>query len=595
MDNMDNIDNIDIIDNINNNTRQLPIRTSPQKSGKRKAPEALDRPSVNVSAGNRNVNTQATIEEPGSGADILKTFPKHKAKFDSALPHTYGDVSDVNNHVQYSDSKAPRTDINAEFFAIPDTGARQRPLRRRQQRRPSREKFTTSLLPPPAYVYVRTNDPNFNIFSDGILRFGDLCFLLADALPLSDLLSLYSISVQFHQTVNQRFTTMIFNQARAICHDAAIAFPWRCYKQFTRPDPVNRIPHPKKEKAMQGIPRDVPSFKWVFFCLFRQKVAQEIMAIMAEDGVPLLPACRMAILRVWFLMDLPDNGRRISIVHDRNWYSNDILYYAMMFFIKLDMRFNEPLSRKCVQGTKNMLLSQPTLATLWKVLKGLALRTEFEVLKMWIAYRHVPRNMQEARLDLFGIPAIEVGRTQFEYWGRKLGKDPKTGQWLKPIKMLRPDELIIREMVRRGVAIGPNHWMRLFMWGYVNPETLEDYEPTRRERRLDIPYEYTDDDRVSGAAVGDDCLLDLGDEDKVISSLVCPHEETVEDIQKEQAEEQFLEAIISISAEEKVEEDEQVWRRAGKWPRTDAFKQKPSLENSDEDDWQSESDFAMEG
>lgn len=542
---------------------QIPIRTSPTKTSKRKASEVLHRPTVSTAAGNRNSGLQAEHREHIGFSESSRMAPNQRQKLVSAVPQAYRDVPKSGQEVQFPDHN-PQIDINADIFASLDNDPTQnlpRPVRK-----PSREKFSSILLPPPAFVYVRTNDPNFNIFSDGFLRFSDLCFLLANALPLRDLLSLYSISKDFHSIVNQRLTTMIFDQARAICYDAACAFPWRCYHKFTRPDPINRIPHPVADKARQGIPRDVPSFQWVFFCLFRQKVVQEIMAIMAEDGVPLPDGCKKAIMRVWFLMDLPENSRRIAIIHNSSWFTDETLYYAMMFFVKMDMRFNDPFSTRYVQGTKHMLLAQPSLSTFWKVLKGQALKTEFEVLKMWICWKYVPQNIEESRLELFDIPPQEVGRVQFEHWGQKIARDSKTGKLLKPIKLLRPDELIPREMIRRNITCGPRHWMRIFMWGYVDPETLEDYKPRHRERRIDLRDEYADDDVVSGAAVGNDELLDLGDSGRKISTQVRPHEETVEDVKKDQAEDEFLEAIQHISAHEKMDRDIEEMMKSGRLP-----------------------------
>jgi hypothetical protein len=39
------------------------------------------------------------------------------------------------------------------------------------------------------------------------------------------------------------------------------------------------------------------------------------MTIMAEDGVPLPRRCELAVKRMWFLMDIPDNARRIVYIH----------------------------------------------------------------------------------------------------------------------------------------------------------------------------------------------------------------------------------------------------------------------------------------
>jgi hypothetical protein len=161
-----------------------------------------------------------------------------------------------------------------------------------------KRKRTGLILPPPAYIYTRTDSPDFNIFP-AILLYPELCFHLSSHLPLNSLVALYAISRDFHTILDSRFTTVILSQSLAKAPECSRIFPFRCYAHLCRKDPASRIPHPDPEKARQGISRAVPSFRWLRMVLWREKVVHEIMAIMAEDGVPLPSRCSLALKRMW--------------------------------------------------------------------------------------------------------------------------------------------------------------------------------------------------------------------------------------------------------------------------------------------------------
>ena len=161
-----------------------------------------------------------------------------------------------------------------------------------------KRKRTGIILPPPAYIYTRTNSPNFNIFP-AILLYPELCFHLSTHLPLNSLVALYAISRDFHTILDSRFTTVILSQSLAKAPESSRVFPFRCYAHLCRKDPASRIPHPDPVKARAGISRAVPSFRWLRMVLWREKVVHEIMAIMAEDGVPLPSRCSLALKRMW--------------------------------------------------------------------------------------------------------------------------------------------------------------------------------------------------------------------------------------------------------------------------------------------------------
>ena len=161
-----------------------------------------------------------------------------------------------------------------------------------------KRKRSGTVLPPPAFIYQRTNNPDFNIFP-AFLLYPELCYHLATHLPLEDLISLYAISRDFHTILDNRFTTVILSQSLATCPESSRVFPFRCYAHLCRRDPVGRIPHPDPAKAKLGLVRAIPSFRWLRMVMWREAVVHEIMAIMAEDGCPLPRRCELALKRMW--------------------------------------------------------------------------------------------------------------------------------------------------------------------------------------------------------------------------------------------------------------------------------------------------------
>ncbi|KAI1615179.1 hypothetical protein EDD36DRAFT_380208 [Exophiala viscosa] len=368
-----------------------------------------------------------------------------------------------------------------------------------------------TILPPQPYVYSREDHPNFNIF-DGILLYPELVFALATALPVKDLISLYAISRDFHTIIDTRFTTVVLSQARRKAPESAEAFRFRSYAKLCRTDPAARIPHPNAALAARSIPRSIPSFRWLKMVLHREKVIHELVTVFAEDGIPLPFRCRLALKRLWFMLDLPDNARRIGYVHNKRLMTDLDVYFSACFFVKLDMRLNDPIASEKRDSMRKMLLSQKSFTTILQVIKREMWTTKFEVLKEWIKLRYEPME-DEIGLPMFGVRPENIGRGRLEYWGEvsteELGRIPG---WL-----FRPDQLIVREAIRRGMSLD-RHYLQFMLYGYVRPDTLQDYAPRRYGRRIEQfkDDEYEIDDMIGGVAalaVGDegyDDLLDLG-------------------------------------------------------------------------------------
>ncbi|OJD17565.1 hypothetical protein ACJ73_08791 [Blastomyces percursus] len=311
----------------------------------------------------------------------------------------------------------------------------------------------------------------FNIFQE-ILQRPELTLLVARHLRVQELFILYRISRDFHHVVNTRFTTVIQAQAHARAPEAAKIFPPRCYAKLCIPDPGLR-PHPVAKRAALGETRKVPSFRWLLMVCFREMVCHEIITILAEDGVPVPDRCTSTMKKIWLLMDIPDNARRIALVQNHEIFTDVDLFFATLFFVKLDMRFTDPITGSGKDGMRRLLLAQPSLSMLWRTLKRTALISKLDVMRLFARWKYQSRQDQRG-LSVFGVPAHEVGIVQYQCWGR-------TGN---RIQLQRPDELLLKESIRRGLDL-QQRYTDMFLWGYINPRTMRDHPPVLCKRQMD--------------------------------------------------------------------------------------------------------------
>jgi len=104
---------------------------------------------------------------------------------------------------------------------------------------------------------------------------------------------------------------------------------------------------------------------------------------------------------------------------------------------------------------------------MWNWLRGADGTKRMDALRMWVkhSYKRPARPGPEtketqkilderARLPIMNIPAHMVGK-----WGYELrGKGDK--------RLIRPDELVLRESVRRKMDL-QKQWLRMIRWGFV--------------------------------------------------------------------------------------------------------------------------------
>ncbi|EEP79063.1 predicted protein [Uncinocarpus reesii 1704] len=341
---------------------------------------------------------------------------------------------------------------------------------------PSLEHFSITKFSRTASEYGRTSahqqcEPRFSVFQE-LLKRPELIITLAGHLRVQELLILYRICKPFHNIINQRYTTVILSQALRRAPESAKIFPFRCYSKLCIDDPGQR-PHPIAQRAAVGHHRKVPSFRWLLMICFREMACHEIRMIMAEDGTPLPEQCESVMKKIWFVMDIPDSTRRIGTIQNREIFTDADIFFATLLFVKMDMRFTDPVTGSGRDGMRRMLLSQPSLSAFWKTLKRTALTSKMDAVKMFVRWKWQP----PARLTgqpIFDIPAHEIGIMQFEGWGR-------TGS---RVCLQRPDDIILKESIHRRLNLQA-HYTDMFLWGYVNPRSLQDIPPIPERRNLE--------------------------------------------------------------------------------------------------------------
>jgi hypothetical protein len=311
--------------------------------------------------------------------------------------------------------------------------------------------------------------PSFSLLS-AFLKHPELILRLAGLLNVKNLLDLYVISKPFHYIMNSHFTTYIKASAEQWAPESNYIFPWRCYRRLTIKDPGFRDVPGKPDK-----PRDIPGFRWLQMVTYRHNVIHDILANMAEHGHIFPPELEETLKKIWFTMDLPRNGNRIGVLHQSGYWLNRDLFLATMFFVKLDMRFSDPVEgtgelylRKLMFGCRNLLPLRDILLNKCRTI---------HILRLWIWYDYRP-SFQNRNLQIMGVPAAAVGRGHTEGWGRGTSR------------LLRIDEGVMREGVRRSLGLH-NFYLDFLLFGALKIEEeakerkLE--EQDRKTRMLTFP------------------------------------------------------------------------------------------------------------
>ncbi|PLN77668.1 hypothetical protein BDW42DRAFT_202532 [Aspergillus taichungensis] len=190
----------------------------------------------------------------------------------------------------------------------------------------------------------------------------------------------------------------------------------------------------------------------------REAVVNDIIYLMEQEGFKLPEPCTLVIKKLWFLMDIPDNRRREWTIQNRKLWEEIDLFFAVFFLVQLDIclrrRHNKPNG-----ALRRLVMAQPSLMFLWRVLNNMALTNQFEVVDAFVRWQYTPER-REPGAYIFGVPSEQVGLLQYE------GYYPNEGAQL----LHRPDELVVHEMVRRRLHM-QTMYRDIFLLGNTQPYT----------------------------------------------------------------------------------------------------------------------------
>ena len=314
-----------------------------------------------------------------------------------------------------------------------------------------------------------TNSQSFNVFI-ALLAHPELMLEVSKHLEVDNLVNLYAISKDYHALIDNRFTTLITSQATSRASESAQTFPFRAYRNLCKRDPAGRIMlfNISAREGLERVatPHDndvrfVPSFRWLKMILHRDSTVDRILRCLAQEGHRLPKRTSLVLKKLWFTLDITDNGRRIGVLHDARFWSNKDLFLATMFFVKLDMRLTDPTTGDGEMGLRKMLLAQRSLSTLAAVLARTEMRSQLEMLRMLVRWDYTPPRALHKGETVFGVPAGEVGRGCYEGGGK--------GER----KLVGIEELVGREAVRRRLGL-QDHYIDMMLYGFVNKRTWED-------------------------------------------------------------------------------------------------------------------------
>jgi hypothetical protein len=312
---------------------------------------------------------------------------------------------------------------------------------------------------------------NFSFFSD-LSNYPELFMELARHLGINDLVSLYAISKDFNETLNGHLSHILKACAAYRAPESSRIFVFTLYGSLCIRDPVGR-PDPKNPE----LARLVPSLRWLRMVLHREKCVRDILACMAREGHRMPKTMSLSIKKMWLTMDIPTSSRRVQLMHNEKYWTDNDLYNLQMLFIKLDMRFNDPIEGPADDGLRKLMLGQRGLTPLCRLLKRTRFTDSLEVLEACVRYSYWPRH-DHRHLPILGVPANQIGRGHLEGWG--------VGQ----VHLYRPDELVMRESCRRNMDL-KSHLYTMICWGYVESDTGKNIVVTKEEM-----YMSDDDDEA---------------------------------------------------------------------------------------------------
>ncbi|KAL7913851.1 hypothetical protein GGI35DRAFT_475690 [Trichoderma velutinum] len=310
----------------------------------------------------------------------------------------------------------------------------------------------------------------------------ELAVELGKHLNGKDVLNLCLANRRFYEAVNDYLLSSVRAWIDYKAPEAGRIFHYQLYAKHLVDDPQKRTWIALKQ-GMTTSPnkgskiRKVPGLKYLQLVLGRDKYCREILAIMARCGHRMPATMHHSLLRLWLLMDVATTQQRQAMLQMRHIFKDTDLYNMQMFFIKLGMLFNDPVYGPCTFDLVQLMMGQKGLFKLWQLLTRKKFNKLADILDLKLRYdfNFVSEGtywVEHGLSQIQGIPLHEIGQQHKEGWG--------AGR----MHLLRPDEAVPVEAVRRGLQLD-DHLSHMVIWGYFDWKTGENIVPSLEEMYIE--------------------------------------------------------------------------------------------------------------
>ncbi|KAL7790834.1 hypothetical protein V8C37DRAFT_383363 [Trichoderma ceciliae] len=297
-----------------------------------------------------------------------------------------------------------------------------------------------------------------------------------------DIMNLSLANRPFYNAVSGYLLSSIRAWIEYRAPEAGRIFHYQLYAKHLVDDPEKRtwmaLKHglttsPSKDSKV----RKVPGLRYLQLVLGRDKYCREILAIMARCGHRMPSTMHHSLLRLWLLMDIATSQQRQAMLRMTHLFRDVDLYNMQMFIIKLGMLSNDPVYGPCKFDLVQLMLGQKGLFKLWQLLTRKKFYNLSEILELKLRYDFSFFSEGSYWLEnmlgqIQGIPFHEIGQQHKEGWG--------AGR----MHLLRPDEVIPIEAVRRGLHLD-DHLSHMVIWGYFDWKTGENIVPSMEEMYIE--------------------------------------------------------------------------------------------------------------
>ncbi|EON98663.1 hypothetical protein UCRPA7_5824 [Phaeoacremonium minimum UCRPA7] len=343
--------------------------------------------------------------------------------------------------------------------------------------------------------------PNFDFISS-LCTSRELIITVCQHVKPRDVLSLMKASKMFYELFMGSLRANVWQLANGMAPGAARTFYWKFYSQFLVPDPTGYLPQhlhqryvypwskhqlklepdplpddPIERRVLEELgllepkPRLVPGLAWLNMVVERERKVRDIIACLARSGHRLPRHAHISLKKMWLVMDCARNEVREALMRSRTLFSDFDLYNLQMFFIKLQMRFNEPIFGPESSELMQVLLGQKEgLDVMWGLLRRTKYTDDLEAcIQLKIRYNYEMSMAQfMSTQPIHNVCLLDVGLMNLEGWG--------TG--MRHLK--RPDELVIREAARRHLRLS-THYLHMAVWGHIDIKKKQNLVPTEEE------------------------------------------------------------------------------------------------------------------